>query len=182
MMDLTAGTRATAVGAALIIGAGLSIVLYGIIADDLPRTIGGAIGTMTALTFICLVAIRRWVTNTAAERKRLGDAVRDADADRMRYVAAQAALEAERGRLQRDAAAERQQLTARLHTERAALDARFEEERAKLICETTEAAFRLFHDGRLDTSDANSARIIGFPTPAHHQRAAQESHRGATRG
>ncbi|MFF9568446.1 hypothetical protein [Streptomyces sp. NPDC014685] len=181
MMDLTAGTRATAIGAALIISAGLSIVLYGIIAGDLPRTIGGAIGTMTALTLICLVAIRRWVTNTAAERQRLGDAVRDADADRMRYVAAQAALEVERGRLQRDAEAARQQLADQLDAERAALDARFEEERARLICETTEAAFRLFHEGRLDTSNnPGSARIIGFPTPAHHQRAAQE--RGATRG
>ncbi|MFF9690288.1 hypothetical protein [Streptomyces sp. NPDC014623] len=182
-MELNAGSRATAAGAALITSAGLSVVIYGIIADDLPRTIGGAIFTMTALTLIALVLIRRWVTRADGERSRLGDAVRDADTERMRYVAAQAALEVERGRLQRDIAAERQRMTATLDAERATLTERFEEDRAKLVCETIENTFHMFRDGKFAPTEHEYAQIIGFPRPAH-QRAAEEPTRGrgATRG
>lgn len=182
-MDLTAGTRATAVGAALITSAGLGIILYGIITDDLKRAIGGAIFALCSLSFIALVVIRRWITDTNAERRRLDDAVRTADADRMRYVAAQAACEVERARVRRDVAAERELLAARLEAERAAMDKQFEEKRAKLICDTTEAAFLLFKDGFPDVSAPEGARVIGFPTLDHQHAAAESARgRGATRG
>ncbi|MFJ9112953.1 hypothetical protein [Streptomyces sp. NPDC102283] len=179
-MNSKTGSRATAAGAALITSAGLSIVLYGIITENLERTVGGAIFTMTALTLIALVLIRRWVTNTTAERQRLSDATREKDTEHMRYLAAQAALEVERGRLRRDAIVEREQLTARLAAERAAMNERFEEQRAELVCKTMEATVQLYRDGHFDPSAPTAyARIIGFPTPEVRQRAAEEPQRGA---
>ncbi|MFJ9234093.1 hypothetical protein ACIRJ3_03800 [Streptomyces anulatus] len=181
-MNAKTGSRATAAGAALITSAGLSIVLYGIVAEDLPRTVGGAIFTMTALTLIALVLIRRWITTTAAERQRLGDAVREADAERMRYVAAQAALEVERSRLRRDAAAEREQVNARLAAEREAMSTQFEEQRAELVCTTMETTVQLYRAGAFDPSDpASYARVIGFPTPAVREHPAETARgRGAS--
>lgn len=178
-MKPNSGSRTTAVGAALITSAGLAIVLYGIITENLERTVGGAIFTMTALTLIALVLIRRWVTNTTAERQRLGDAVREADAERMRYVAAQAALEVERSRLRRDSAVEREQLAARLATERTAMEAQFEEGRTKLVCDTVETTVQLVREGLLDTSaPAPYAQVIGFPI---RQRSAEAAPGGASR-
>ncbi|MER5675823.1 hypothetical protein ABT081_02650 [Streptomyces sp. NPDC002238] len=183
-MDQTAaGTRAAAVGAALITSAGLSTVVYGIIIENLERTVGGAIFTMTALTLIALVLIRRWITSAATDRQRHDDAVRAADTERMRYVAAQAALEVERGRLRKDVASEHKRLTATHDAERAAMHARFEEERNALICETIETTVGLVRDGLLNPTTHQYGQIIGFPSPAH-QRAAEEPARGrgATRG
>ncbi|MFH9215417.1 hypothetical protein [Streptomyces globisporus] len=178
------GSRTSAVGAALITSAGLAIVVYGIITENLERTVGGAIFTMTALTLIALVLIRRWVTNTSTERQRLGDAVREADAERMRYLAAQAASEVERARIRRDAAAELQQLTVRLAAERAALSEQFEEQRLALICSTMETTVKLYRAGHFDPSAPTPhGQVISLPGFAH-QRAAQEQTRGhgATRG
>lgn len=182
-MNQTAGSRIAAAGAALITSAGLSTVVYGIITENLERTVGGAIFTMTALTLIALVLIRRWITNADADRQRHDDAVRAADTERMRYVAAQAALEVERGRGRRDLAAEHKRMSATLEAERAAMRDRFEEERATLVCETIETTFRMFQDGKFAPAAHEYARVIGFPNPTH-QRAAEEPARGrgATRG
>jgi len=183
-MDQTAaGTRAAAVGAALITSAGLSTVVYGIITENLERTVGGAIFTMTALTLIALVLIRRWITSAATERQRHDDAVRAADTERMRYVAAQAALEVERGRLRKDIASEHTRMSAALEAERTTMRNQFEEERATLVCKTIETTFLMFRDGKFAPSEHDYGKIIGFPSPAH-QRAAEEPARGrgATRG
>nr|WSS66787.1 hypothetical protein OG284_36815 [Streptomyces sp. NBC_01177] len=182
-MDQTAGSRAAAAGAALVTSAGLSTVVFGIITENLERTVGGAIFTMTALTLIALVLIRRWITRADTERSRLGDAVRDADTERMRYLAAQAALEVERGRLRRDIAGEHKRLTATLEAERTAMRAHFEEQRAHVICETIEATVGLVRDGLLNPTTHQYGQIIGFPSPAHHRAAEEPARgRGATRG
>ncbi|MZF56883.1 hypothetical protein GTX53_24145 [Streptomyces sp. SID5594] len=183
-MDLKTTSRATAAGAALITSAGLAIVLYGIITENLERTVGGAIFTMTALTLIALVLIRRWVTNTTAERQRLSDATREKDTERMRYLAAQAALEVERGRLRRDARTEREHLTARLAAERAAMSAQFEDQRAELVCKTMETTVQLYRDGHFDPgAPAPYAQVISLPNLTHQRAdAAQPRGRGVTRG
>lgn len=182
-MDLTAGHRATAVGAALVVSAGLASVTYGIAANDLPSAVGGAIFAVCALTLIALVVIRRWVTDTTAERRRLDDAVRAADDDRMRYTAALAGVEVERSRLRRDAAAAEHQLAARLNAERAALDEQFEEARAQLIVDTTVATLELVERGFPNISAADlGARIIGFPTAGQRTPADEPARgHGATR-
>ncbi|MFD5058209.1 hypothetical protein [Streptomyces sp. NPDC058394] len=173
-MDLTAGTRTTVVSGAIVLAVGLAIVLWGVITNDIARSVGGVCLTMTSLTLSACVAIRGWVTDTSAERARLGDSQRETDADRMRYVAAQAALEVERQRLQRDAAAEREQLTARLKVEREAMRTSFEEQRAKLILETFETTARMvIHEKLFDQEQAPTpghGRVIEFPEqPAREQ-------------
>lgn len=183
-LDQTGGRRATTTIAALLLAAGTTTVLYGVVRDDLARSISGACLLMTGLALIILVSVRRWTSDTQAERLRLSDATREADAERMRYVAAQAALEVERQRVQRDAAAERHQLTARLHAERVAMRDTYEDERARLIAESFETAVQLVRAGVLDEPKgghtANHAKVIGlFPTP---EMPGAEQHRARERG
>ncbi|MFJ9029752.1 hypothetical protein ACIRQP_14710 [Streptomyces sp. NPDC102274] len=128
---------------------------------------------MTALTLIALVAIRSWTTDTREERQRLADAQREADTERSRSVASQAALEVERSRIQRDAAAEWARIEARLQTERQAMRAQLEEERAKMACESLETAFRMINAGLFEDRPAGHGKVIGFPS--HAARAREEA-------
>lgn len=162
--------------------AGMAVVLYGVAQNDLARSLGGACLTMTALTLIALVSIRKWTTDTRAERARLADATREADTERSRSFAARAAMEVERERMGRDVASEREQLEARLKTERAAMRKELEEERARIVSETLEAAFRMI-PGLVAEQKADGT-VIGFPTQGQLARPrAEESHgRGHGRG
>ncbi|MDL5205064.1 hypothetical protein [Streptomyces sp. ALI-76-A] len=139
---------------------GLSVVVYGTIVDDLPRTLGGTCLTLTALTLLALILIRNWIVDTRDERRILAAAQRETVAERSRYFAAQAALENEQGRLNRDMAAERAGLAARLQAEREALAAEFEERRATVIAETMEATFRMFHDGKFAPGVPEQSKVI----------------------
>lgn len=165
--------------------AGFGLVLLGIVLDDIARSLGGAVLVMTAAILLFLSAVKGWTTDTQAERARLADATREADAEHMRYVAAQAALAVERQRVQRDAAAEREHNAARLAAERTALRDQFEEERAQLICKTMETTVHLYRAGMLDDkpepAHAKVIDLLPHQEPARH-RAAESTHdRGATR-
>lgn len=163
-MERTSGAvRTTAVAAALLVATGLAAILYGLIYDDLPRSIGGLGLTLIGLTVIALIVIRRWVTNTEQERRLLAASQREAQAERARYFAAQAALENEQGRLNRDMAAERLALSARLKTERDAMTRDFEEQRATVIAETMEATFLMFHGGKFAPTQTATGNLIEFP-------------------
>lgn len=153
---------------------GISVVLYGVAVNDLARSLGGACLTMTALTLLALVAIKRWITDTSAERTRLADATREQDSERVRLFALQAALEQERQRLLRDAAADREQNAARLEAERASLREQFEDERAALMCESVETAYAMFKAGLLDAPRAASVAVLSFPDQSP-QRAAERT-------
>lgn len=163
---------------------GMGVVLYGVAVNDLSRSLGGACLTMTALTLIALISIRRWITNTADERRRLADATREADAERMRCTAVRAALELERQRVERDAEAAAEHMAARLAAERAAMWDQFEADRAALICESLDTAMRLVLSGKLDGSAGTTGRgtVIGFPMPVHQRASDSSRDRGATRG
>ncbi|WP_328721789.1 hypothetical protein OHT52_21360 [Streptomyces sp. NBC_00247] len=186
MNDLTAGTRTTTLVAAVITTLGAALMTYGITVGDTARCLGGVGLTMPALTFIALVAVRRWVTDTSRERASLADAQRAADAERMRYVAAQAAQLAEAQRLRRDVAAERAQLAARLDAERAAMQDVFEEQRATLVSETMETTVQMLRDGAFvaeQTEDHGHAKVMQFPLQqAARPRPEATRDRGATRG
>lgn len=162
-MDLTAGGRATAVSAAVVMTAGMAVILYGIAANDLARSLGGACLTMTALTLLALVSIRRWTRDTQVERQRLSDATRDAEAERTRYVALQAASEMERQRGQRDLAAERRRNALRVKAELDAMRDHFEEERAQLICDSLPIAVDLIRKGLLE-APIQHGTVVSFPT------------------
>lgn len=162
-MDLTAGTKATAVTAAVVMAVGLTIVLYGLIVDDFSRSLAGACLTITALVLGALVAIHSWIKDTSEERRNYAAATREKNAERSRYIAAQAALENEQQRLNRDMARERAALAAKLITEREALLREFEEQRATLICETMEATILMIKDGRLAPGQSPVGNLIPFP-------------------
>nr|WSZ97322.1 hypothetical protein OH820_18120 [Streptomyces sp. NBC_00857] len=138
---------------------------------------------MTALTLVALVSIRRWTTDTHAERVRLADATREAETEKSRYIAGQAAMEVERDRMRRDAASGREQLEIQLATARQALADQLEEDRAKISCDALEAALIML-PGLLSEGRPEHGTVIGFPAqPARHQRAQEPKRdRGATRG
>ncbi|WP_141724702.1 hypothetical protein [Streptomyces niveus] len=161
----------------------MGVVLYGVAVNDLSRALGGACLTMTTLTLIALVAIRRWTTNTDNERRRLADATREADNERMRYMAGLAALELERQRVQRDADADREHTAARLKVERAAMRDQFEADRAVLICESLDTAFHLVRSGAFEGPiTTRRGTVIGFPAPITQRAQETSRDRGATRG
>jgi len=173
-MDLTAETRATAATAAVAGVVGLAVTLHGAIRNQPAHSLSGICITMIALTGLILIAIRKWTTDTSAERAILAAAQREAQARRDTYFAAQAALENEQGRLNRDMAAERAGLTARLKTERDAMAAEFEERRASLIAETMEATVLMIRDGKLACEPSEPGNLIQFPAP-QQERAAERA-------
>lgn len=163
-MERTSGEiKTTAAAAALVVAAGLAAILYGLVYDDLPRSIAGLGLTIVGLTVIVLIVIRRWVTDTRAERQLLAAAQREAHNQKSVYVAAQAALENEQGRLNRDMAAERLALSARLKSERDALARDFAEQRATVIAETMEATFHMFRGGKFAPTQTVTGNLIEFP-------------------
>jgi hypothetical protein len=173
-MDLTGGTRATATAAGTILLGGLSIILYGIIRDDLARAVGGAFLTVIALTFIALFVIRRWIVDTSNERVALAAATTKAQDECARYIALQAALENEQGRLRQDVNAELAALNERLEVERRKMDADFEERRNDLISRTMEVTVRMFHKGKFAPEAARSGSVIPFPQQEPQPQRARE--------
>lgn len=159
---------------------GLSVTLHGVIRNDLVRAVGGTCLTLTALTAIALVLIRQWIVDTSAERRILASAQKQAEAERTRYFALQAALENEQGRLSRDMAAERSGLAARLHYDREALRSEFEERRAGLIAETMESTVLMMRGGKFDVEQKPSCNLIPFPK--QHQTAEPQRERSREHG
>ncbi|MEU7399947.1 hypothetical protein [Streptomyces sp. NPDC044948] len=172
--------------AAVIALGGLTAIVYGILRADLPRALGGAALTMPALTFIALVFVRRWVTDTRDERQRLAAAQRYAEGERTRYLAAQAALTNEAGRNSREMHAERVRLQAQLTAEREAMRVEFEEQKATLVCETMEATVRMFHNGKFAPGTTTRGKLIRLtdrlPAQGHAADAAQERSHQRERG
>lgn len=162
-MDLTAGTKATAATAAVVITAGLSAILYGVIRSDLARALGGACLTTPALVLLALVAIRAWVMNTNEERRQLAASTREAQAERSRYFAAQAALENEQARLNRDMASDRARAAATLAAERKSMEAYFDEKRAKLVTDAFTTGVQMERAGTLKPKKPETGNLIQFP-------------------
>lgn len=162
-MDLTGSTRTTVITTTAVTLGGFTLTLYGLGRDQLTHSLTGVAITMIALAAIILTVIHHWVTDTRTERACLAAAQREAQAERTRYIAAQAASENEQVRLRRDLDAERARLAARARTERKALLAELEEQRATLVSETMQATFQMFHEGRFNPATGRGATIIRLP-------------------
>ena len=171
-MDLTASTRTTAITAVVLV-TGLAATLYGLIRGDHAHSTAGAGLTTTAITLIALTAIRRWVTNTADERRQLADATQAARDERDGYFAAKAVLENDQQRLMRAAAADRAHAAATLITERQKMAAEFEEKRATLVCETLAAYDALMRSHKQKPPQRSS--VIQFP-PQQPERERSRGH------
>lgn len=162
-VELTNGTKVTAGTAAVAMAGGLTVVLHGTLRANLAHTVGGTCITLVALTVIALILIRRWIVDTSEERRMLAAAQRQAQAERSRYFAAQAAMEVEQGRLTRDRAIEQRADAARLKAERDAMAAEFENKRGELIAETMRATFQMIHSGKLAPEHHRQSTVIQFP-------------------
>lgn len=163
-MTHASGVRSTVVTASTTLLLGLVLTAYGVIRGQQAHCLAGVVIAMVALTGIILLAVHHWIRDTSTERTALAAAQRETQAERARYIAAQAALTNEQGRLQRDLATERAADAERRKQERAALEAEFEERRASLIEETMEITILMIRDGKLapDTS-RSGATLIRFP-------------------
>lgn len=173
-MGLTSGARTTITIAAAAMLTGLGTLVHGTIQDDLAPAIAGASLLTVAFLAIALTLIHRWTVDTTDERRALAAAQRQAGDERTRYIAAQAALENEASRLNRDMIAERRALAARLTVEREALEAEFEERRAALISETMEATVLMMQSGKLAAEPTTTGTLIRFPEKLPHQARARE--------
>jgi hypothetical protein len=162
-MDLTGGTKATAIAGAAVLLSGLSVILYGIVRGDVSQAVSGACLTMPALTLIALVMVRRWVTDTKDERAILAASQREAQAERARYLAAQGALDGEMSRLRQDMAAERAALKEQLKVERKAMEDEFARARGELAAEAMNIAVSWVVDGKLRPPEQQRDNLIRFP-------------------
>jgi hypothetical protein len=146
------------------------------IRHDLPRSLAGACLLLTTLTFVALALVHRWITDVSDQRRNLAEKAAQADSERSRYVALEAALEGEHARLRVELAGERANQTAQLEAERRALEAVFEERRATLICETTDAVVKMFQGGKLAPATITRGKVIQFPSqiPEHSRSREQE--------
>jgi hypothetical protein len=175
-MDHTTRTRTTAVAGGTALAAGAAVILHGVIQQDLPRSLAGACLLLVSLTFVALALLHRWITDTSDQRRTMTEAQSQAEAERARYFALEAALEGEHARLSRDLAAKEARLAAQVEAERRALEAAFEARRAELICETTDAVVKMFHDGKLAPAPSAAGNVIRFPAqqPDHSRTREQE--------
>lgn len=162
-MELTNGTKVLAGTASVAMAGGLAAVLYGTLRADLARALGGTCVTLTALTVIALILIRRWIVDTSHERQCLAASQREAQNQKSAYIAAQAALEVEQGRLTRDRAVQLRADAARLKAERAIMEEEFEEARSALIQDTMEVTAQLLRGGKLTPGSPTKSTVIQFP-------------------
>lgn len=167
-MGLTNGARVTAGTAATILTIGVSVVLYSTLHNDPSRVLLGTCITLSALTVIALILIRHWIGDTSEERRLLAASQREAQAERSRYFAAQAALEVEQGRLTVDRSTQLRADTKRLQVEREKMTADFEERRAALVSETIEEVVSMIVNGKLAPESPTENKVIQFPHQHSH--------------
>ncbi|NUS79132.1 MAG: hypothetical protein HOV70_23435 [Streptomyces sp.] len=134
-MELTARTKAAVATAVGILISGFAVIIQSTMRDNVAGSIGGACLVMVGLTLAILIFVRRWVCDTRDERRILAATQREAQAERTRYIAAQAAITNELGRNNVEMAAERARIATTLKVERDAMQADFDNTRAKELAE-----------------------------------------------
>lgn len=162
-MDLTSGTRTMASIAAGVMLGGIGLTLHGVWRDQPAHSLAGVVLSMIALTVIILTVVHHWVTDTSTERTALAAAQREAQAERARAFAAQAALENEQGRLYRDLAAECAKNRARLEVDRAIMQQEFEDARSQLAADAMEILASWVEDGKVCPPEPGTGNLIPFP-------------------
>lgn len=151
----TRGARGIAAASTITLVAGIATTAIGLIVGDTSKSASGASITIIGLATLSLIVVRRWVTDTAAERGRLAAATTAATNEQTRYIAGLAAVDAERARLRRDATAMARRQVAQLEADRETLRGEFEKDRERI---STEA----FRTGAL----MERAGLLKEPRPA----------------
>lgn len=168
-MEMSGATRTASATGGVALAGGLAITVQGILRNNLAHVLGGGFLAVTALIIIALALGYHWIVDTRDERRALAAAQRQAVAERSTYIAAQAALENEEGRLKQAIAAERARDKEKLRVERASMAAEFEEKRGELMAETIES-FAMMVAGKKFTP-VPQGKLLRFPD----QQATQES-------
>lgn len=146
---------------------GILTALTGMVADLPARAAGGSAVTVTALTMFALPCIRRWILEAGDMRAMALDQICEAQREKARALAAQAAVEVERDRMRRDAAYEAQRSVAAIAAEKQRLHEQFEADRTEIMLKAYEAGVRHTADGLLDAPERPSGRsVVPFPTAA----------------
>jgi hypothetical protein len=173
-MESVSGTTATIGAAAVAVLTGIVLTGYGMLRTSITHTVGGSCITLGALIAIGLVLIRSWVCDTRDIRAALSASQREAERERSRYFAAQAALTMEQGRLTQGMAAERRRIATILIREREKMEADFEERRATITCEAYEAGFLMARSGKCTSSTGRAGNLIPFPQQQGERARARE--------
>lgn len=176
-MSLTNSVWIRTAAGTILLTAGLTASAHGALTEDVPRSLGGVCLTTTALTLIALARIRSWVFSTNNEREQLAEARREAEAERRRFFAAQAALEGETTRLTRDVSVERARIAATLATEREAMRAEFEKNRLQVATEAFRSGVEMERAGLLKPdAPTPQANLIPFPGARAPERERSREH------
>ena len=178
----TYGRRVSATTAWTTAAIGATVIVYGVLKEDIPSSIGGAALPVPAVLAIALTSIRRWIADTSLERRGLAAATQELSTERAKYFAAKATLQTERQRILRDAAASRASAAAALKVEREAMHDAFEDQRAELVCRTIEATVKAIRSGTFDVSTPAPAKGVVtqlFPQQQPEPERARERDRGA---
>lgn len=162
-MSLTAGTKFATTIVTGILVAGFVVIFRSTAQDNVTGGIGGACLVMMSLVGLLLIFLRHWVTNTNEERRTLRTAQREAQAERVRYVALQAANESEHGRVLRDVAATRATVKATLETERRQMQAEFDGTRATELAKAFQTGVEMERSGALCRDKQQRGNLIRFP-------------------
>lgn len=160
--DEKRGARSIAAGAAVFLIAGIGVTGVGILRSDPAKAVSGACLAMTALTFVALIMVRRWITNTGAERHRLAEATTAAADERTKYVASLAALDAERARVRRDVSAAVARQRAMLQVEREKLQGELELQRHRIVTDAFQTGALMERGGLLREPEPASVTQL-FP-------------------
>lgn len=163
-MGLTANSKMGVAAAVGILIVGFAVIIRSTMQDHVAGSIAGACLVMSGLTITVLVLCRHWIMDTRDERRVLAAAQRQADGERTRYIAVQAAFENEQVRLKRDMAAERARMAATLAAERKAMAAEFAETRATEMSDAFRAGAEMERAGMLKPARATTpGNLIQFP-------------------
>ncbi|MEU9000477.1 hypothetical protein [Streptomyces sp. NPDC048551] len=153
---------AAVAGAAMTFSAG--VVAYGIADSNITAATGGGLVALAAAAMMSLAKMRAWTVDTSAERRQLAEALRQAQNEETRYVAAQGAQAEEHRRRLRDLEGDRARFEQHLIAAKAALEEQFEANREALIVESMELGIRLYRAGLLKApAEAAEAKILRLP-------------------
>jgi hypothetical protein len=165
--------RALAACTGICLLAGIALVVVGAAARHIPATAGGGGIVLATTVAASMLVIHRWLTDVTAERARLAQATRDADTERTRYIAANAALQQEQQRVRTDLQDHYRRTQLELARHRAALDDEFETRRAELAAKAFELGATMALTGKLTADPGTSADVVHLPTrQPQRQRAA----------
>ena len=114
---------------------GVATIAAGAAQQDIALALGGFALIVSGLTAIVLRAMDRAIRDTAEERHQLQKALAEVEADRVKYVALRAVVDADAERLCRLGVQMEQDAVAQLAVEREELTAELEDKRAVIMRE-----------------------------------------------